>query len=104
MKNVFGVNVIVAINKYNHDTIKEIEFLKRKLQEKGIELSLVESWEKGGEGAVDLANKIADLTLKESNFNYAYELNMTVKEKIEAIAQKIYGASKIEYLENTEEK
>ncbi len=104
LKNVFGVNVIVAINKYNHDTIKEIEFLKRKLQEKGIELSLVESWEKGGEGAVDLANKIADLTLKESNFNYAYELNMTVKEKIEAIAQKIYGASKIEYLENTEEK
>ena len=84
LKNVFGVNVIVAINKYNHDTIKEIEFLKRKLQEKGIELSLVESWEKGGEGAVDLANKIADLTLKESNFNYAYELNMTVKEKIEA--------------------
>ena len=74
------------------------------LQEKGIELSLVESWEKGGEGAVDLANKIADLTLKESNFNYAYELNMTVKEKIEAIAQKIYGASKIEYLENTDEK
>ena len=104
LKNVFGINVIVAINKYNHDTIKEIEFLKRKLQEKGIELSLVESWEKGGEGAVDLANKIADLTLKESNFNYAYELNMTVKEKIEAIAQKIYGASKIEYLENTEEK
>lgn len=104
LKNVFGVNVIVAINKYNHDTIKEIEFLKQKLQEKGIELSLVESWKKGGEGAVDLANKIADLTLKESNFNYAYELNMTVKEKIEAIAQKIYGASKIEYLENTGEK
>ena len=50
LKNVYGLNVIVAINKYTHDTTKEIEFLTEKLKEKNIELSLVESWEKGGEG------------------------------------------------------
>lgn len=47
----------MAINKYTHDTENEIKFLQNKLQEKGINLSLVESWEKGGEGAEDLAQK-----------------------------------------------
>jgi len=62
LKNVYGLNVIVAINKYTHDTTKEIEFLTEKLKEKNIELSLVESWEKGGEGAIDLAEKVIKLT------------------------------------------
>lgn len=57
LKNNYGLNVIVAINKYTHDTENEIKFLQNKLQEKGINLSLVESWEKGGEGAEDLAQK-----------------------------------------------
>ena len=55
LKNIYGLNVVVAINKYVHDTEKEINFLREKLQEQGVELSLVESWEKGGEGAKDLA-------------------------------------------------
>ena len=55
LKNVYGLNVVVAINKYTHDTQKEIDFLRAKLQEQGVELSLVESWEQGGEGATDLA-------------------------------------------------
>ena len=104
LKNVYGLNVIVAINKYTQDTTKEIEFLTEKLKEKNIELSLVESWEKGGEGAIDLAEKVIKLTQKDFEFNYAYKLNLTIKEKIETIAKKIYGADGVEYVEGIEEK
>ena len=104
LKNVYGLNVIVAINKYTDDTTKEIEFLTEKLKEKNIELSLVESWEKGGEGAIDLAEKVIKLTQKDFEFNYAYKLNLTIKEKIETIAKKIYGADGVEYVEGIEEK
>ena len=76
------LNVIVAINKYTHDTEKEIEFLRNKLKELNINLSLVESWAKGGEGAVNLAEQIVELAEKESKLNYAYDLNETIKEKI----------------------
>ncbi len=97
LKNRYGLNVIVAINKYTHDTEAEIKFLQEKLQEKGINLSLVESWEKGGEGAKDLAQKIVDLVQEPSNFKFAYELNETIEDKIKAVAQKIYGAEDVEF-------
>ncbi len=97
LKNRYGLNVIVAINKYTHDTEAEIKFLQEKLQEKGINLSLVVSWEKGGEGAKDLAQKIVDLVQEPSNFKFAYELNETIEDKIKAVAQKIYGAEDVEF-------
>ena len=99
LKNRYGLNVIVAINKYTHDTEAEIKFLQEKLQEKGINLSLVESWEKGGEGAKDLAQKIVDLVQEPSDFKFAYELNETIENKIKAVAQKIYGAEDVEFTE-----
>ena len=99
LKNRYGLNVIVAINKYTHDTEAEIKFLQEKLQEKGINLSLVESWEKGGEGAKDLAQKIVDLVQEPSNFKFVYELNETIEDKIKAVAQKIYGAEDVEFTE-----
>lgn len=104
LKNKFGLNVIVAINKYSHDTEKEIEFLRNKLKEYDIDLSLVESWEKGGEGATDLANKIVELTNKNASLNYMYDLNESIKDKINDIATKIYGAETVEYSEKAEEK
>ena len=104
LKNKYGLNVIVAINKYTHDTEREIEFLRNKLQESGIELSLVESWEKGGKGAVDLAQKIVKLTEKPSSLQFAYELEKSIKEKINDVAEKIYGATGVEYSEEAEEK
>lgn len=97
LKNRYGLNVIVAINKYTHDTEAEIKFLQEKLQEKGINLSLVESWEKGGEGAKNLAQKIVDLVQEPSNLKFAYELNETIEDKIKAVAQKIYGAEDVEF-------
>ena len=103
LKNKYGLNVIVAINKYTHDTEKEIEFLRNKLKEYDIELSLVESWEKGGEGATDLAEKIVKLTEKNSKLNYAYNLNESIKEKINDVATKIYGAEGVEFSKEAEE-
>ena len=99
LKNRYSLNVIVAINKYTHDTEAEIKFLQEKLQEKGINLSLVESWEKGGKGAKDLAQKIVDLVQEPSDFKFAYELNETIENKIKAVAQKIYGAEDVEFTE-----
>ena len=104
LKNEFGLNVIVAINRYNHDTENEINFLKEKLKQSGIELSLVESWGKGGKGAEDLAEKIVKLTEKKSDLHYIYELEMSIKEKINAVANKIYGASGVEYSKEAEDK
>lgn len=99
IKNKFGLNVIVAINKYIDDTDKEIELLRTKLQEQKIELSLVEAWGKGGQGAKDLATKIVSLCEKEENLQYPYELEDSIKEKVEKIATKIYGAEGVEYSE-----
>ena len=103
LKNKFGLNVIVAINRYTHDTEKEIETLKQILQENGVELSLVESWEKGSEGSVDLANKVVELCKNSSKLNFTYELTDSIKQKIEKISTKIYGAEAVEYTEKAEQ-
>ena len=97
LKNKFGLNVIVALNKYNTDTEKEIKYLENKLKEKNIPISIVEGWAKGGEGAIDIANKLVETTKKEENFRYIYKLEDSIKEKIEKVATKIYGAEKVEY-------
>ena len=104
LKRVYGLNVVVAINKYIHDTKKEIDFLQAKLKEYDVELSLVESWEKGGEGATDLAKKVVDLADRESQLKYAYQLDNDVKSKIKDIATKIYGASDVIYSEEANSK
>lgn len=103
IKNKFGLNVIVAINKYVDDTDAEIALLKSKLEEKGINLSLVEAWGKGGEGAKDLASKVVDLCEKESKLEYMYDLEDGIKEKVEKIATKIYGAEGVEFSNEAEE-
>ena len=103
LKNKLGLNVVVAINKYIDDSEKEITLLKEKLQEQGINLSLVEAWEKGGKGASDLAEKIVQLTSKETSLQYAYNLEEPIKTKIEKIAKNIYGAEGVEYSKEAEE-
>ena len=102
LKNKFGLNVIVALNRYNQDTEKEIEFVEQKLNEKGVELSLVEGWAKGGEGATDIANKLVNLTEQKEDFKYMYNLDESIKSKIQKVATKIYGAKDVEYSEEAE--
>ena len=97
LKNIYGLNVIVGINKYITYTDNEINYLRTKLEEKGVNISLVEAWEKGGKGAVDLAEKIISLCEKPSNFKYCYNLEESIKEKIEKIATRVYGAEGVEY-------
>ncbi len=97
LKNKFGLNVIVAINKFNTDTEAEIELLSSDLEKQGVEMSLVESHQKGSDGAVDLAEKIVNLCNEPENFKYIYEDTDSIKEKIEKVAKNIYGAQKVEY-------
>ena len=103
IKNKFGLNVIVALNKYYTDTKEEIDFLTQKLKEKQIEISIVEGWEKGGEGAIDIANKIVELANKNSNLNYMYELEDDIKTKILKVSTKIYVAKNVLYSKEAEE-
>ena len=97
LKNKFGLNVIVAINKFSTDTQAEINLLKQELDKQNIELSLVESHEKGSTGAVDIAEKLVKLVEREENFKYIYQDEDTIKEKIEKVACNIYGAEGVEY-------
>ena len=90
IKNKFGLNVVVAINKYKQDTKKEIDFLRDKLKEKDVELSLVTGYTDGGKGAIDIAKKLVKLVKKEENFKYIYNLDEKIKDKIKNVAIKVY--------------
>jgi len=103
IKNKFGLNVIVAINRFVYDTEKEIETLQAILEKENVQMSLVESHQKGGEGATDLAQKVVSICEEKNNFNYIYSLEDSIKEKIEKIAKNIYGAEAVEYTEEAEE-
>ena len=104
IKNKFGLNVIVALNRYNSDTEEEVKYIKENLEKKGIELSIVEGWAKGGEGAIDIAQKLVDLVEKEEKFKFTYSLEDNIEEKIEKIAENIYGAKGIIYEEEAKQK
>ena len=95
IQNKFGLNIIVAINKYSTDTKEELEYVQKELSKKDIESSIVESWAKGGEGAIDISNKITKMCEKKDNFKYIYDLEDSIEDKIEKIAKQIYGAKKV---------
>lgn len=95
----YGIKPIVAINKYENDSAKEIEFLKEKLKEIGVNLSLVEVWAKGGDGAIDLAEKIIKLAENENKVNFIYKDEDSLVNKIEKVAKEVYGAKDIEVSE-----
>ena len=97
LKEKFGLNVIVAINKYNTDTEKELKYVQNQLEKINIPSSIVESWAKGGEGAIDIAQKLVKLTEEKSELNYTYKLDEGIKEKIEKVAKQIYGAKGVNF-------
>ena len=99
LRDRFGLNVVVAINKYTTDTNAEIQALEDILQKNGIELSLCENWEKGSNGITDLANKVVTLCEKKSNLDFTYDLTDSVETKINKVCKDIYGASDVEYSE-----
>ena len=97
MKNVYGMPTIVALNRYTTDTEEEIEFVKNEIESKGFEFSLVEGWAKGGDGAIDIAQKLTKLVEEPSELHYSYGLNEDIKTKIQNVAQKVYRAKTIEF-------
>ncbi|MEI7905017.1 MAG: formate--tetrahydrofolate ligase [Candidatus Firestonebacteria bacterium] len=102
---LFGVPVVVAINKFTTDTDKEIEFIRQKAIEAGADdACLSEVWEKGGEGGKVLAAAVVKACEKKSNFKFLYPLDCSIKEKIYTIATKIYGAKDVSYSAAAEEK
>ena len=92
----YGLNPIVAINKFTLDSEKEIEILQNELKE-NVEFSLLENWAKGGDGAKDLAEKVVKICEESKNFKPIYELNFSIEEKIERVAKEIYGARNVVY-------
>ena len=96
--NKFGVPAVVAINKFPTDTEAEINLLKEKLAAKGIDVVLAEVFSKGGDGAIDLANKVAEICeTKPSNFAPLYDVDATIEEKITTIATEIYRADGVDF-------
>ena len=94
----FGVPVVVTLNSFVTDTKAETDFVEQFCKERGCEFALSEVWEKGGEGGIDLANKVLDtIEHKESNFKVLYDDSLSLKEKIETVAKEIYGADGVTY-------
>lgn len=94
----FGVPVVVTLNSFVTDTKAETDFVEQFCKERGCEFALSEVWEKGGEGGIDLANKVLEtIEHKESNFKVLYDDSLSLKEKIETVAKEIYGADGVTY-------
>ncbi len=93
----FGLPIVVAINAFPTDTENELQELKALCESMGASVSISEAWAKVGEGAIDLAQKVIEATEKPSNFQYMYDVNDSIKDKINAIATKIYGADGVNY-------
>lgn len=94
----YGVPVVVTLNSFVTDTDAEISFVRSFCEERNCEFALSEVWEKGGDGGIELAQKVLEtLEKKESHFKVLYENEMSLKEKIEIIAKEIYGAGNVSF-------
>lgn len=93
----FGVEPVVALNAFIHDTDAEFEFVQQWAKENGVRLSLTEVWEKGGKGGTDLAEKVLEVIREPKQFKRLYELEMPLEEKIEKIVKEIYSGSKVTF-------
>ena len=93
----FGLPVVVAINRFGTDTEAELDIIRDICDKKGVDFALSEVFAKGGEGGIELAEKVVAACEKKSYFKFIYEDDISIKEKIEAIAKNIYGADGVKY-------
>ncbi len=94
----FGLPPVVAINRFPSDTENEIKFIEDRLAKMGVECSLTEVFAKGGDGALDLAEKVIKVCDEgKANFKPLYDVNLSIKEKLEIIAKEVYGADGVEF-------
>ncbi len=102
---LFGIPVVVAVNKFDSDTNKEIDFVKRKAVEFGAyDCQVSDVWKKGSKGGVDLAKSVVRAANTPRKFKYLYPLNLSIKEKIRIISTGIYGAKEVKYSSLAESK
>ena len=100
---VYGLPAVVAINKFVADTDAEVKLVTDKCNELGVNVCLSEVWEHGGKGGVELAKEVVELCENaENNFTFSYDANDSIKDKINAIATKIYGADGVNYTTQAE--
>ena len=99
---VYKLPCVVAINRFPTDTEAELNLIKTKCKELGVNVALSEVWGKGGEGGIELAQEVVRLCEQENDFSYSYELDCSIKEKIEAIAKRIYHADGVTFTANAE--
>jgi formate--tetrahydrofolate ligase len=92
---VFKVPAVVAINRFPTDTEAELKLIEEKCRELGVNVALSEVWAKGGEGGAELAKEVVRLCEEESRFEFAYDLDLSIKEKLDAIAKRIYRADDV---------
>lgn len=97
LRNVYGLNAVVAINRFDSDTDKEISYLSKKLDEKNVSYALTTGFRDGSDGSLLLAEKVMAEANKKNNFSYSYDINDDIKTKIFKVANKIYGASDVIY-------
>ena len=97
-------NVIVALNKYESDSEEEIKLVEEICTNSNVEFEVTDSYTKGSEGSISLATKVLKLIEEENNFNYLYNDNDSIKDKISKLATSIYRASSVEYTKEAEEK
>jgi formyltetrahydrofolate synthetase len=102
----FGIPVVVAVNRFLTDSPAELELIRKAaIEEGGAEDAVIcEHWEKGGEGAVELAEAVVKAAEKPAHFKFLYPLEWTIKQKIEIIAKEVYGADGVDYLPEAEER
>ncbi len=93
----FGLPVVVAINRFGTDTDAELDYIRQICMEKGAEFALSDVFAKGGEGGIELAEKVVAACEKPKNFTFMYESDEPIKDKIKAVATKIYGAADVKY-------
>lgn len=99
---VFKLPTVVAINEFPTDSQEEIDLVKERCNDLGVNVVLSQVWAKGGEGGVELAKEVVRLCQEENNFEYAYSLERSIKEKINEIATKIYGAEGVNFTKEAE--
>lgn len=99
---VFKLSAVVAINEFPTDSQEEIDLIKERCNDLGVNVVLSQVWAKGGEGGIDLAKEVVRLCQEENNFEYAYSLERSIKEKINEIATKIYGAEGVDFTKEAE--
>ncbi len=103
LKNNFGKNVVVTINKFISDTKYDLDFVISKLKERGVDAVVNECFAKGGEGTLELADAVLN-NIDNSQLNFVYKLNDKVENKIEAIVKKVYGGDAVEYSDAAKKK